>query len=213
MKCWVFHTFGRHPTGSIETYDVFLSFVFFYFHCLFVVYAGVCSYRSRPLGGTISLCETPELLRELGTVTGASVHKWVSCKQVKSLLWVSYSFKNGKSNKGIQSRTGQINRINVSLCYIEETKRVLCDGGVSESDKERAPHCREDMEGVGWSDSDRKWCVQWPPAPYWLNVSRFWPMTDPAFWEGLLILLASLTLMLLSTAEHSLVDAPGHRVL
>lgn len=77
----------------------------------------------------------------------------------------------------------------VSLCYIEETKSVLCDRRVSESDKERAHHCREDMEAVGWSDSDRKWCVQWPPAPYWLSVSGFWPMTDPAFWEGLLILL------------------------
>lgn len=57
---------------------------------LFFFYVGLCGYHSGPLGGMISLCETPECLHGLGNV---SREIGVSRKLVKFQYWVNYSFK------------------------------------------------------------------------------------------------------------------------
>lgn len=66
---------------------MFLS-VFCFLFCFDVAVHG--SHR-RPLGGIISVCETPQLLQGLEKAR-ASIHQVVSCKWVKYKLWMNYPF-------------------------------------------------------------------------------------------------------------------------
>lgn len=56
-----------------------------------VLFFGV-SVCSRPLGGLLSICETPGRLRGLENVTCASTHRMVSSKWVEYRIWVNYPF-------------------------------------------------------------------------------------------------------------------------
>lgn len=57
-------------------------------------YAGVPSYNGHPLDGILCTRETPEGLRGLENITGASIDKVMSCRWVKYPFWLNYPFKN-----------------------------------------------------------------------------------------------------------------------
>lgn len=72
--CW---TLEWHHTSSIETCNVFI-----------LLFLCIC-----PLGGTLSIFETPKQLHGLENITVASIHKVLSSTWEKYRFGVNYLFK------------------------------------------------------------------------------------------------------------------------